>query len=68
MNQARARLDRVAIRSVVSLGGAFIKHPQFKASLSQLFDSDGVHLSQLGNDLLLNNMQGAIENFLGSLQ
>jgi hypothetical protein len=64
MNHARACLDRVAISLIVFVGGAFIKHPQFKPTLSQLFDNDRVHLSPLGIDLL-NNLQGAIECIVG---
>ena len=61
MEKARVRLNREAIRSVSNKGGAYIKHPQFDQKPVQLFHADGVHLSQLGNDLLLNNFQGMIE-------
>lgn len=65
MNQTRTRVDRQAIKTMVSLGGAYIKHPQIKISHTQLFHSDGTHLSKLGNDLFLNNLQGAIEHIMG---
>lgn len=57
MNQTRTRVDRQAIKTMVSLGGAYIKHPQIKISHTQLFHSDGTHLSKLGNDLFLNNLR-----------
>uniref|UniRef100_A0A8W8J6G5 SGNH hydrolase-type esterase domain-containing protein n=1 Tax=Magallana gigas TaxID=29159 RepID=A0A8W8J6G5_MAGGI len=65
MNQTRTRVDRQAIKTMVSLGGAYIKHPKIKISHTQLFHSDGTHLSKLGNDLFLNNLQGAIEHIMG---
>jgi lysophospholipase L1-like esterase len=65
MESARARINREGIKLVASRGGAFIKHPQFEAKPIQLYHSDGVHLSQLGNDLFLNNLQGSIETLIG---
>uniref|UniRef100_A0A8W8M4Z2 Tyr recombinase domain-containing protein n=1 Tax=Magallana gigas TaxID=29159 RepID=A0A8W8M4Z2_MAGGI len=65
MYQTRTRVNRQAIKTMVSLGGAYIKHPQIKISHTQLFHSDGTHLSELGNDLFLKNLQGAIEHIMG---
>lgn len=65
MNQTRTRVDCQAIKTMVSLGGAYIKHTQIKISRTQLFHSDSTHLSKLGNDLFLNNLQGAIEHIMG---
>ena len=45
-------------------GGAYIQHPQFEPKPVQLFYADGLHLSQLDNDLLLNNFQGMVEKLL----
>ena len=64
MNQARARMDREAIRFLSVRGGHHIKHTQFNVKPPHLYHGDGVHLSQLGNDLLLNNYQGAIQYFM----
>jgi hypothetical protein len=57
------RLNRAAISVVMALGGGYIKHPQFITKDDQLFDKDGVHLSTLGNDILLNNFQRALGHF-----
>lgn len=54
-----------AKQTMVSLGGAYTKHPQIKISHTELFHGDGTHLSKLGNDLFLNNLQGAIEHIMG---
>ena len=66
MNKIRARLDREAIKFLTARDGHYIKHPQFSTKPSHLFLPDGVHLSQIGNDLLLNNFQGAIHYFMDS--
>jgi hypothetical protein len=66
MEDIRLRLDRAAISAVTALGGGYIKHPQFQRKDDRLFDQDGVHLSTLENDILLNNFQGALEHFTNS--
>jgi lysophospholipase L1-like esterase len=66
MESARTRINREAIKFITSRGGAFIKHPQLEAKPVHLYHSDGVHLSQLGNEIFLNNLQGAIEGFQSS--
>jgi hypothetical protein len=64
MEDIRLALDRAALSAVMALGGGYIKHPQFITKDKQLFDQDGVHLSIFGNDILLNNFQGALEHFI----
>ena len=64
MEKALARLNREVIRLVSNKGVAYIKHPKFEPKPVQLFHADGVHLSQLSDDLLLNNFQGMIEKLL----
>lgn len=64
MEEARARINRKAIRCISDKGGAFIKHTQFQAKPVQLFHADGTHLSELGNDLFLSNLQSAIERLI----
>lgn len=64
MNEIRGRMNREAIKFVTSRGGHYIKYPQFSQKPPTLFDPDGVHLSQLGNDILLNTIQGALQDLL----
>lgn len=64
MEEARARVNRKAIRCISDRGGAFIKHTQFQAKPVQLFHADGVHLSELGNDMFLSDLQGAVERLI----
>ena len=63
MEDARARINRGVIGSVVSEGGRAIKHPDFQHEHPALF-SDNTHLSFIGNDIFLNSFQGALETFL----
>lgn len=42
----------------------YIKHPQLSGKPPNLFDSDGVHLSELGNNTLLDNIHDALEHLL----
>ncbi|CAG2241963.1 unnamed protein product [Mytilus edulis] len=46
--------------------GLVICHPNIKAQERDLFRHDGVHLSDVGNDVFLNNVQGALESFASS--
>ncbi|XP_061194825.1 uncharacterized protein LOC133202988 [Saccostrea echinata] len=63
MEQARDRLNRWAAKQVFQNGGKIITHSQFIGKPVQLYHSDGTHLSELGNDIFLNNIQGALEYF-----
>lgn len=63
MENARARINRAVIQSVVSKGGYAIKHPDFQDKNPALF-CDDCHLSYIGNDIFLNTFQGAFETFI----
>lgn len=64
MEQARHRVNRLAAKEVLACGGRIIRHPQFIGKPHNLYNSNGVHLSKLGNYLFLNNIQGALEYFV----
>ena len=44
-------------------GGCYIRYPDIKAS-DEFISNDGVHLTQLGNQIFLNIMQGALETII----
>jgi lysophospholipase L1-like esterase len=63
LEQARNRVNRFAAAQVFRCGGKILLHPQFVHKPPQLYHKDGTHLSPLGNDIFLNNVQGALEYF-----
>ena len=47
-------------------GGYIIRHPNIKVAERNLFRYDGTHLSEIGNTVYLNSIQGALESFTSS--
>lgn len=60
----RKRLNRCARDKVCSWGGKFIRHVDIFHLRTDLFYTDGIHLSDRGNDIFLNVLQASIETFM----
>ncbi|CAC5412216.1 unnamed protein product [Mytilus coruscus] len=68
INSTRKRVN-AAVRNIFKEElnhGLVICHPNIKAQERDLFRHDGVHVSDVGNDVFLNNFQGALELFASS--
>ncbi|OWF44999.1 hypothetical protein KP79_PYT07809 [Mizuhopecten yessoensis] len=60
IERARPKLNGICAKAVLGFGGAYIKHPNIKAKYPELF-YDGIHLSETGNDIFINGLQGGLE-------
>ena len=54
VEKARKTLNRAAHKIVVTLKGIFVEHKKITWDKAELYH-DGVHMSDLGNDILLND-------------
>lgn len=65
LERCRQEVDRAVGRCVYWLGGAIIKHAQIDKSTPGIYDpTDGVHLTFLGNDLFLTEIQSGLEQIV----
>ena len=66
MEKARKRVNLAVKNIVLGVGGYGIKHNNIRAMDINLFRNDGTHLSDIGINVYLNTIQGALESFLTS--
>ena len=64
MDDIRKRLNRGMRSYLLQHNGSYIPHDDFDDCHDALYAHDGVHLSFLGQDIFINALQGAIEQFL----
>ena len=64
VNNARRRINGIAVNTVRALGGTDIPHPGITFLATSLFRRDGVHLSPDGNDLWLGAIARGIRVWL----
>ncbi|XP_067648936.1 uncharacterized protein [Haliotis asinina] len=64
MERKRRRFNRFGGKGVADGGGCHIKHDEISIEDQNLFRDDGVHLSDIGNDIFLNSLQGGLEAFI----
>ena len=66
MNRARKRINSSIGAFVLQLGGYHIQYPDIVLDV-QFLKRDGVHLTDLGNEIILNTLQGVLESFVLSV-
>ena len=60
VEKARKTLNHKVHVLICQLGGSFVKHPAIKWDARDLYRPDGVHLSNMGNDILLEDWQSTM--------
>ncbi|VDI62701.1 Hypothetical predicted protein [Mytilus galloprovincialis] len=60
MEVTRKRINRGVRSYILKHGGYVIKYPDFDDRHPALYSDDGVHLSFIGNDIFLNQIQSAL--------
>ena len=66
LDKIRVRLNSRLATLILSLGGASIKYPELDKENVQFLQDDRVHLTDLGNDIMLYRIQQAFQTFLTS--
>ena len=64
METTRKRINRGMRSYILKYGGYVINYPDFNDRHPGLYNQDGVHLSFIGNDIFLNQIQSAFETFI----
>ena len=60
IEKARKSLNYKVHVLICQMGGSFVKHPALKWDARDLYRPDGVHLSNMGNDILLKDWQSTL--------
>ena len=63
MEKCRYRLNNATAAFIIRNGGYYIRYPDIRPD-EICIATDGVHLTNLGNQIFLNTLQGAIEHFV----
>ncbi|XP_063439102.1 uncharacterized protein LOC134720647 isoform X1 [Mytilus trossulus] len=66
IERSRKRVNSAINNYVLNDGHCIIQHPNIRAQELNLYRYDGTHLSDIGYNIYLNNIQGGIETFLSS--
>jgi hypothetical protein len=64
MEITRKRINRGIRSYILKYGGYVVRYPDFDDRHLGLFSDNGVHLSFIGNDIFLNQLQSAFEPFI----
>lgn len=63
MGKSRYRINNSIASFVLRMGGCYIRYPDIRPN-NKFIASDRVHLTNFGNEVFLNTIQGSIEHFL----
>lgn len=63
MEKCRYRINNTIASYILNNGGCYVRYPDIRANHTFL-TADGVHLTEIGNSVFLNTLQGAIEHFM----
>jgi lysophospholipase L1-like esterase len=66
VEKARKRVNAAVGQIVIAAGGKVLHNPDIDFTTPGLYRTDGVHLSDIGNDIFLNDLQGGLETFIVS--
>ncbi|KAJ8316096.1 hypothetical protein KUTeg_006110 [Tegillarca granosa] len=64
IDNVRKRTNREISSYILKLGGRVITQSDLSDKETGCYRFDGIHLSDIGNDIYLNALQGALESFL----
>ena len=64
LNRAAARINNYAACICIQVGGCYIKYPALAWNEPMMFCEDGVHLSDIGNELFLFRIQAYLFDFI----
>ena len=64
MEKIRVRLNSHVATYLLRSGGRYIRYPEIHRVNTDMFSSDRVHLSYMGNNLFLYKLQQALQTFL----
>ena len=64
LNRAAARINNYAAWIYIQAGGGYIRDPELAWNEIMMFCEEGVHLSDIGNELFLFRMQAYLFDFI----
>lgn len=66
LNHAATRVNNFAANLCVQLGGSYLKYPEISWDTPEMFAVDGVHMSSMGNNILLFHLQSILFSLTAS--
>jgi hypothetical protein len=66
LNRSAARINNYAAWICIQAGGGYIRDPELAWNEIMMFCEDGVHLSDIGNELFLFRMQAYLFDFMNA--